>query len=198
MIPKDNRLRMLPGALAIAALLATVSPHRAGADPGPATAAPTQDTNGAISPKDEADALHFVIAGDREVLCRPYVDPSRSGSAGDQPCPSLMLRAAAEAIQSKGAEFSFALRSLTPIGPRNGPQTDLEKTGLVFLASHPGQNYYGREMLGGRPYFTAVYPDIPAASSCIECHSHASGSTAPHPKAGDCLGAVVVRVPLEF
>ena len=109
-----------------------------------------------------------------------------------------MIRRAAEAIQNQGAEFSYALRSLHPIDPRNEPQTELEQRGLAFLASHPNQNYYAQEMLGGRRYFTAVYPDIPAVASCIDCHNRRSTSPQQRHQAGEVLGGLVVRVPLEF
>jgi hypothetical protein len=194
----------LPGALLLAALAAGIALHalRAGKAPGGAT--PPTDTNGAVSPKDEADSLHYVIAADREMLCRVYLarrpaDANAGGGPGDSwPCPSVTLREACESIQSQGAEFSYALRSPAPLGQRNGPQTDLEQAALSFIAAHPGQNYYGKEMLGGRSYFTAVYPDLPAAAACIECHNRLSAPALPRHRAGDALGAVVVRVPLEF
>jgi hypothetical protein len=194
----------LPGALLLAALVAGAALHALRAGPASGDAAPPTDTNGAVSPKDEADSLHFVIAADREAYCRVYLAlrsadaHSQGGSAGPWPCPSVTLHDAAEAIQMKGAEFSYALRSPAPLNPRNGPQTELEQAGLAFVASHPGQNYYGREMLGGRRYFTAVYPDLPAAAACVECHDRLSGPAPLRHKAGEALGAVVVRVPLEF
>jgi hypothetical protein len=166
-------------------------------------------SNGVVSPKDEADALHLVIAADREQYCRAYVAQQKSGGASYTagfrekpedawPVPAEMFRRAAESIQSQGAEFSYALRSLNPINPRNGPQTDLERKGLEFIAGHPDQAYYGPEMLGGRRYFTGVYPDLPAVRSCIDCHAGKSGSK-PYPyHVGEPMGAVVVRVPLEF
>ena len=151
--------------------------------------APPPSSNGAISPQDQADALHFVIAADREMYCREYIahqsegESSPNAAAGPKPSeswplPSEMFRRAAESIQSKGAEFSYALRSLHPVDPRDGPQTELEQRGLAFVTSHPTQNYYGQEMLGGRRYFTAVYPD-----TC---------------EAGGATCGIVVRVPLEF
>jgi hypothetical protein len=166
-------------------------------------------SNGAISPQNEADSLHFIIAADREMYCRAYIamqtgkEPSANASASSKtgeswPLPAEIFRRAAESIQSQGAEFSYALRSLHPIDPRNGPQTELEQRGLAFVASHPKQNYYSNEMLGGRRYLTAVYPDLPAATACVDCHNRKSASTAPRHKIGDVLGGVVVRVPLEF
>jgi hypothetical protein len=109
-----------------------------------------------------------------------------------------MFRRAAESIQSKGAEFSYALRSLRSVDGRNGPQTELEQRGLAFVKGHPNQNYYGREMLGGRRYFTAVYPDLPAAGACVDCHNRRSASTPQRHQVGEIMGAIVVRVPLEF
>ena len=114
------------------------------------------------------------------------------------PLPAEMFRRAAESIQSKGAEFSYALRSLHPIDPRNGPQTELEQRGLAFVTSHPTQNYYGQEMLGGRRYFTAVYPDIPAVVACVDCHNRRSASIPQRYQVGEVMGGIVVRVPLEF
>ena len=67
-----------------------------------------------------------------------------------------------------------------------------------FIAIHPTENYYGQEMLGGRRYFTAVYPDLPMVATCIECHNRRSASTPQRYQVGDVMGGIVVRVPLEF
>lgn len=140
----------------------------------------------------------------RAYLARPTADaPSSKASASGEPgeswpSPCEMFRRASESTQSKGAEFSYALRSLRPIDPRNEPQTELEQRGLAFVASHPTQNYYGPEMLGGRRYLTAVYPDLPATAACIDCHSRRSAPAAHRLQVGEPMGGVVVRVPLEF
>jgi hypothetical protein len=181
---------------------------RATTDPSGAPEAPPS-SNGAISPQDQADALHFVIAADREMYCQQYIAHQKEGdplpnlstsnkSSDSWPLPAEMFRRAAESIQSKGAEFSYALRSLRPIDPRNGPQTELEQRGLAAVASHPAQNYYGQEMLGGRRYFTAVYPDLHAVAACVDCHNRSSTSIPQRLQVGDILGGIVVRVPLEF
>ena len=204
----------LPTALSLVALLIVVACFNLGADSAPAAspgvaADQSPSSNGAISPQAMADSLHFVIAADREMYCRTFIaqqngnaPSSNTAASGKQeepwPLPAEMFRRASESIQSKGAEFSYALRSLTPIDPRNGPQTELEKIGLAFVASHPSENYYGAEMLGGRRYVTAVYPDLPAAAACIECHNRRAGSAARRHQPGEILGGVVVRVPLEF
>ena len=205
---KSQRLLALTTALIAVTVLAVVAlPTEAadsnpGSSPADASALPPP-SNGAISPQDQADALHFVIAADREALCGLFLShvpaESRKAAPGNEwACPSVALRRACESIQSQGAEFSYALRSLTPMEPRNSPQTELEQTGLAFIASHPGQNYYGRELLGGRRYFTGVYPDLPAKVSCVDCHNRNIGTATRLHKSGDTLGGVVVRVPLEF
>ena len=58
------------GALPVLALLFSFTQRGSRADPVTGGTVPSADTNGAISPKDEADSLHFVIAVDREILCR--------------------------------------------------------------------------------------------------------------------------------
>ena len=209
------RIRVaLPAAFSLASLLAVVALFSGGAGSGSASGAGDAPalpppSNGAISPQDQADALHLVIAADREMYCRSYValragdapppSASASGKPGESwPPPCEMFRRAAESIQSKGAEFSYALRSLRPVDPRNGPQTELEQRGLAFVTSHSAQNYYGQEMLGGRRYFTAVYPDIPAVAACVECHNRGSASIPRRHQVGEIMGGIVVRVPLEF
>jgi hypothetical protein len=204
----------LPTALSLVALLIVLALFTLGAGSSSATSpseAPTlpPPSNGAISPQNQADALHFVITADREIYCRAYIArqtgdaPSPKTSASGKPVeswplPCEMVRRAAESIQSKGAEFSYALRSLSPMDPRNEPQTELEQLGLAFVTSHPAENYYGQEMLGGRRYVTAVYPDMPAVAACIDCHNRRSASTPQRYQVGEVMGGIVVRVPLEF
>ncbi len=204
----------LPTVFSLVALLIVLALSTVGAGTNPATSpgdAPAlpPPSNGAISPQNQADTLHFVIAGDREMYCRAYVArqtgdaPSSSATASAKqveswPSPCEMLRRAAESVQSKGAEFSYALRSLRPIDPRNEPQTELEQRGLAFVTSHPAENYYGQEMLGGRRYVTAVYPDMPAVAACIDCHNRRPASISQRFQVGGVMGGIVVRVPLEF
>lgn len=204
----------LPISLSFALLLVVLALSIRGAKPVPApnpgsASALSPSSNGAISPQDQADALHFIIAADREIFFREYFaqrtggpsspDASGGGKPGESPLsPCEMIRRAAESIQIKGAEFSFALRSIRPIDPRNGPQTELEQRGLALVTSHPTQSYYGQEVLGGRPYFTAVYPDSQATTTCIDCHSKRSASIPQHYQVGDAMGGIVVRIPLEF
>src|SRR5579862_5815359 len=145
----------------------------------PATKSPPEVT---FKPQEMADALHAVIAADREVYARHILQRL----AGDEklikisenwqqdkalPAPAQVLRLGSKVVQQKGAEFHYVLRSLWPINPRNGPETPIEKTGLQAVLDHPDSNYYAEESLGGRRYFTAVYPDRATVPSCVECHN---------------------------
>ena len=183
----------LAALLAVAALSIAGQGSKAATSAGDAAALPPP-SNGAISPQDQADALHYIISADREIYGQS--DTVRPVSSGPSPCE--LLRRAAESVQNRGAEFSYALRSLRPGDERNGPQTELEQRGLEFIAAHSAQNYYGQEMLGGRRYFTAVYTDQLAVASCVACHNRRAPASAPRHWIGEVMGGIVVRVPLEF
>ncbi|HTL66815.1 MAG TPA: DUF3365 domain-containing protein [Lacunisphaera sp.] len=161
-----------------------------------------------ISPQAMADALHAVIAADRQAYAE-LVDRVRTGTnpidvsenwreTHGLPVPAQLLRNAAQSIQKEGAEFSYALRSQWAINPSHTAQTVVEQKGLEFVAQHPGQTYYADEELGGRSYFTAVYPDRATLPSCVDCHNRDPRSPRHDFKPGDIMGAIVVRVPLEF
>jgi hypothetical protein len=161
-----------------------------------------------FKPQEMADALHAVIAADREVYARQVVQrlaELKSASAsealktnGFPPLPAHMLRLASESVQQKGAEFHYVLRSLWPINSKDAPETPTEKTGLQYLLDHPDSNYYSEESLGGRRYFTAVYPDRAILPACVECHNQDPSSPKRDFKCGDIMGGMVLRVPLEF
>ena len=162
-----------------------------------------------FKPQEMADALHAVIAADREVYSLHVVQRLqgdekiiRAASNWSEekalPLPAQMLRLGSEAVQQKGAEFHYVLRSLWPINPKDAAETATEKAGLEFVASHPETNYYSGESLGGRRYFTAVYPDKALAAVCVDCHNQHHDSPKKDFKIGDVMGGIVVRVPLEF
>ena len=160
-----------------------------------------------ISPRKFADSLHAVIAADRAEYARLVerwavegrrLDGSPDRAQDGLPAHAQLLRAAATRIQQRGAEFSYTLRSLWPINPGQGPQTEVEQAGLETLTRNPDANVYTEEMLGGRSYFTAIYPDKASLASCADCHNRHPDSPRRDFKAGDVMGALVIRVPLEF
>jgi hypothetical protein len=162
-----------------------------------------------FSPRKLADSIHTVIAADRETYSRLVVqrlalEEKKLAVTEDWleqtalPTHAQMLRLTAQNIQKRGAEFSYALRSLWPINPNHGPQTEVEQRGLELVARHPGTNYYTEELLGGRSYFTAIYADRASLPSCVECHNQHPASPRRDFKAEDVMGALIIRIPLEF
>jgi hypothetical protein len=95
-------------------------------------------------------------------------------------------------------EFSYVLRSLNPINKRNAPETEVETKGVQFVSARPDLTYSSEELLGGRWYFTAVYPDVALDQSCLSCHGQNARGTPTARKVGEVLGALVVRIALEL
>lgn len=162
-----------------------------------------------VSTRKMADALHAVIAADRQAYSELIVQRLLGGElrlpgtnvghpVQGPPVHAQLLRTAAQSIQQRGAEFSYTLRSLWPINASHGPQTQVEQTGLEYVAKHASEAYYTEEELGGRSYFTGVYPDVATLSSCVECHNQHPASARRDFRVGEVMGAIVVRVPLEF
>jgi hypothetical protein len=149
----------------------------------------------AIKPQHLTDALNAVIAAQREVYAR--TNAPRFHEPGF-PNPCAMFRLISEATASRGVEFAYVLRSLKPSSPRNAPETDVERKGLESVAARPEQARYAEEMLGGRWYFTAVYPDVAVHQSCVTCHNQLHGSPRTDFKPGEVMGGVVIRVALEL
>ena len=160
-----------------------------------------------ISPQVMADSLHAVMAADRTVYTKKVVNrlvkedkviKASEHWKDDQalPLPAQMFRFGAEMVAEKGAPFSYSLLSLWPINKQNEPKTDVEKTGLQFIADNPGQNYYKEEELGGVKYFTAIYPDPAVAPACVDCHNDHKDTPKSDFKIGDVMGGVVIRIPL--
>ena len=73
-----------------------------------------------------------------------------------------------------------------------------EEAGLEAVLKNPADPYYIDEELGGRSYFTAIYADRATLPSCVSCHNQHPLSPRKDFKQGDVMGAIVVRVPLEF
>jgi hypothetical protein len=161
-----------------------------------------------ITPKQMADALHAVMEADRTVYTRNVVNRLQNDEkvikASEHwqddkalPLPAQMFRMGAEMAAQKNSDFSYALLSLWPVNTQNVPKTDAEKAGLQFVVDNTAQNYYGEETLGGRTYFTAVYPDVAVAPACIACHNAHKDSPRTDFEMGDVMGGVIVRIPMS-
>jgi hypothetical protein len=155
-----------------------------------------------------ADALHAVMSADRTVYTRNVVNRLQNDEqvikASEHwkddkalPLPAQMFRMGAEMVAETNTSFSYSLLSLWPVNKQNAPKTDVEKAGLQFVVDHKGENYYGEEALGGKKYFTAIYPDTAVAPACTSCHNSHKDSPRTDFQQGDVMGGVVVRIPLS-
>jgi len=163
-----------------------------------------------IKPQHVTDALRAVILSDREVYTQviaehpndsAQAEPTGAPAANSEPplpSPCEMLRLGSQSVASKGVEYSYVLRALQPVSPRNAPETEVETKGLQFVATRPDLSYSSEELLGGRWYFTAVYPDVALNQTCVSCHNRQSVSADRKYKLGDVMGALVVRIALEL
>lgn len=162
---------------------------------------------GGIDPKSMADALHSVMEADRTVYTKLIVNRlvkeekviKASEHWKDDKAlvlPAQMFRYGAERVAKKDPGFSYSLLSMWPVNKQNAPKTEIEKTSLKFIADNPGKNYYGEETLGGKKYFTAVYPDVAVAPACISCHNAHKDSPRSDFKLGEVMGGVVIRIPV--
>jgi hypothetical protein len=161
----------------------------------PASAPAKSHLAQSVSMRKMANAIHAVIAADQRAYVQNVLE--RQPAADQATSHAAMLAGAAVAIQSRGAEFSFVLRSADPIDPRNAPQTQFEQRALAELSVKPDEPVYAGEELGGRSYFTAVFPERADRQSCVDCHN-AQRRPQRSLRSGDVMGALVVRIPLEF
>jgi hypothetical protein len=174
-----------------------------------ACSAPTsaEPSGPSVTPRQMADALHAVMEADRTVYTRTVVNRLQNDEkvikASEHwqddkalPLPAQMFRMGSELAAKKNSDFSYALLSMWPVNRQNAPKTEAEKAGLQAIVDKPGENYYTNETLGGKTYFTAVYPDVAVAQACIVCHNAHKDSPRSDFKMGDVMGGVVVRIPV--
>lgn len=166
-----------------------------------------------ITPRVMADALHLVMDSDRSVYTRTIVNRlvkkdkviKASEHFEDEKAlalPAQMFRFGSELVSKRASKipdvnFSYSLQSLWPVNKQNAPKTKVEKDGLDYIFKNKGKNYYAEEKLGGKKYFTAIYPDVAVAPVCISCHNAHKDSPKRDFKMGDVMGGVVIRIPVD-
>ncbi|MFH1815975.1 MAG: DUF3365 domain-containing protein [Pseudomonadota bacterium] len=157
--------------------------------------------------KEIADALHAVMESDRTVYTRLIVNRLQNEEKvikasehwkDDKALvlPAQMFRFGSEMVAEKGAGFSYSLLSEWPINKQNAAKTDVEKVGLSEVGKN-GKPYYQEETLGGKKYFTAVYPDKAIAKACVTCHNDHKDTPRRDFKMGEVMGGVVLRLPMK-
>lgn len=161
---------------------------------------------GGISPQVMADGLYAVMSADRATYASEVVnrlqDKEKVIKADEHfqdskalPLPAQMFRMGAERAQKGGATFTYSLLSQWPLNKQNAPKSEAEKAGLKQIGEN-GKNFYKEETLGGKKYFTAIYPDKAVTEACSNCHNAHPDSPKKDFKVGDVMGGVVIRIPL--
>ena len=165
-----------------------------------------KEAAGGISPQKMTDGLYAVMSADRAVYTKQVVNRlannlqviKASEHFEDEkalPLPAQMFRMGSETVQKGNHGFSYALLSSWPINKQNAATTELEKKGLAEVEK-TGKSYYGEETLGGKKYFTAVYPDKAVSEACVKCHNENADSPRSDFKLDDVMGGVVIRIAL--
>ncbi len=162
-----------------------------------------------IEPQIFADSLFAVMNSDRANYTQlivqrlgpnvgDFIKPNEHWEDMDDgaPLPAQMFRYGAEKVAEQTDKFSYSLQSLWPVNKQNAPRTDIEKSGLQYIADNPGQNFYGEEELGGVTYYTAVYPDVAVSPACTTCHNEHIDSPRTDFQIGEVMGGVVIRIPI--
>jgi len=166
-----------------------------------------QESGTTFTPRTMADALYAVIESDRTVYTRKVVDRLQDEEkvikASEHwkddkalPLPAQMFRMGAKMVSDKTDVFSYSLLSLWPVNKQNAPKTEVEKQGLEAVAKRQ-KPFYAEETLGGKKFFTAVYPDVAVAPACINCHNNHKDSPRSDFELGKTMGGVVIRIPLS-
>ncbi len=203
---KQKRLRISPW-FRLALLLSLAGCSGSAEAPGD-----SREAASGVSHKSFADAVHAVMMADRTVYATHVVTRLKKQEAPVSPSeywedeehtiplPAQMFRMGATLVsEDSTAGFSYALKSKWPLNEQNKPKSDVEVEALDFLVDHPGENFYGKEELGGTEYFIAAYADRAVAEACWSCHNEHSNrlDTYPEFKKDDVMGGVIVRIPMQ-
>jgi hypothetical protein len=178
----------------------------AGAVMAAATAGGVAAADG-VSYQELADALHTVMESDRTVYTRTVVNRLQNEEkvikASEHwkddkalPLPAQMFRFGAEMAAEKQKKFTYSLLSEWPVNKQNAPRTPVETEGLKAVASTK-KPFYKEETIGGRKYFTAVYPDVAVSPACVSCHNEHKDSPRTNFRLGDVMGGVVLRIAMQ-
>jgi len=161
-----------------------------------------------VSYKELADALHTVMDSDRTIYTRMVVNRLQNEEkvikASEHwkddkalPLPAQMFRFGSEMVAEKQKMFTYSLLSEWPVNKQNAPRTPVETAGLKAVVANSKQPFYKEETIGGKKYFTAVYPDIAISPACVSCHNGHKDTPRTDFKLGDVMGGVVLRIAMK-
>jgi hypothetical protein len=171
------------------------------------SSATTEGTAVSLPVEMVADYVHAVIEADREVYTRAVVERMQAKGVvvasenweqkNTLPLPAQFLMESGRVMAKKGIGIQYRLSSLWPINKRNVASSELEKTGLGAVLTHPTRPHTGFVNEGGARYFQAVYPDLAVTQACIGCHNAHPDSPKRDFKINDVMGAIVISIPVK-
>lgn len=172
-----------------------------------AAAAGTAAAAEGVSYQELADSLHIVMESDRTVYTRTVVNRLQNEDkvikASEHwkddkalPLPAQMFRFGSEMVAEKQKLFTYSLLSEWPVNKQNAPRTPVETQGLKAVGTTK-KPFYQEETIGGKKYFTAVYPDVAVSPACVSCHNEHKDSPRTNFKLGDVMGGVVLRIAMK-
>jgi hypothetical protein len=171
------------------------------------SSATTEGTAVSLPVEMVADYVHAVIEADREVYTRAVVERMQAKGVvvasenweqkNTLPLPAQFLMESGRVMAKKGIGIQYRLISLWPINKRNAASSELEKTGLGTVLTHPTKPHTGFVNEGGARYFQAIYPDLAVTQACIGCHNAHPDSPKRDFKINDVMGAIVINIPVK-
>ena len=173
---------------------------------------------GGIAPDIVADYIHTVMAADRTAYTKHVVNRLKKLEGKDKPdgvidaeaneawqqtggipLPAQMFRLGSE-IASDGSPFTYNLISTWNINDNHAPKTDFEKTAMDTV-NDTGEAYKEYQEVGGKKYFSALYPDKAVAEACVTCHNTHPIHLERYPdkifEMGEVMGGVIINIPLD-
>ncbi len=173
---------------------------------------------GGIQPELVADYVHTALAADRTAYTRHVVNrvkalegrPNEKGvlaveaTEGWQqtngiPLPAQMFRLGSE-IASEDGTFTYNLISSWNINDSQAPKSDFEKKAMKTV-EETGEPFKDYQEVGGKQYFSALYPDKAVAEACVTCHNNHPIHKERYPdkvfKMDEVMGGVMINIPLE-
>ena len=171
------------------------------------SSATTEGTAVSLPVEMVADYVHAVIEADREVYTRAVVERMQAKGVvvasenweqkNTLPLPAQFLMESGRVLAKKGIGIQYKLISLWPINKRNVASSELEKTGMGTVLTHPTKPHTGFVKEGGARYFQATYPDLAVTQACIGCHNAHPDSPKRDFKINDVMGAIVISIPVK-
>lgn len=171
-----------------------------------------------IAPELVADYVHTVMAADRTAYTKHVVNRSKTLEGKDNtkgvlgieategwqqtdgiPLPAQMFRLGSE-IASEGSAFTYNLISPWYINDNHAPKGDFEKKAMDAVIE-TGEPYKEAQEVGGKKYFSALYPDKAVAEACVTCHNTHPIHKERYPDKvfvmDEVMGGVIINIPMD-